>query len=226
MTVAQEYESMGKQAIPIQLGVQLLMQLRQLSVRVPSKLVGLEHGKYLIVSIPSLSVTDIKAYFTHGKIVVARYIHEGSALGFESVVMGMIIQPVRLVFLNYPKSIQDMNLRKHRRSDCYLPAEIVTDEDSNSGFILDISRGGCSFNCKSKTNIDVDTLSVGKKLTLKLAVPGFDGKLEIGCIIRNFRIDNANMIFGFQFDEIADEHKYKLYTYLDEMQMLEEDESS
>lgn len=216
---------MGNQAIPIQLGVQLLLQLRQLSIRVPSKLVGLEHGKYLIVSMPSLSVTDIKSYFTHGKVVVARYIHEGSALGFESMVMGMIIQPVRLVFLGYPKSIQDMNLRKHKRSECYLPAEISVIDESIHGFILDISRGGCSFNCKSKTNLDIDMLSVGKKLVIKFAVPGFEGKLEIYCIIRNFRIDNAHMFFGLQFDDIVEEQKYKLYSYLDEMLSMEDDES-
>lgn len=212
---------MGQRAIPIQLGVQLLMQLRQLSIRVPSKLVGLEHGKYLIVSISSMPVSDVKQYFTHGKVIVARYIHEGSALGFEAVVMGMIIQPVRLVFLNYPKEIQDMNLRKHRRSECYLPAEIVINEESFSGFILDISRGGCSFNCKPKSEPNVDSLRVGKKLIIKFAVPGFEGKLEINSINRNFRFDNSSMFFGLQFDEIPEEEKFKLYTYLDEMQVLE-----
>ncbi len=215
---------MGLQAIPIQLGTQILIQLSQLSVRVPAKLVGLEHGKYLIVSIPSFSATEIKSRLTHGKVVVARYIHEGSALGFESVVIGMIIQPIRLVFFRYPKEIQDMNLRKHRRSGCCLPAEIVVNEESSSGFIIDISRGGCSFTCKSKVDLDINFLGVGKKLIIKVAVPGFEGKIEINSIIRSFRIDNTSIFFGLQFEEIPEEQKFKLYSYLDEMNSMDDDD--
>jgi c-di-GMP-binding flagellar brake protein YcgR len=215
---------MKKQIIPIHLGTKLLLQLRTRANRVSSKLIGLEHGEYLIVSIPALSMSKIKSLFTHGKPVVVRYLHEGTALGFEANVLGMIINPVRLVFLNYPEKIQDMNLRKHRRSECYLPAEIVLGEKSSSGFINDISWGGCSFSCKNKASLDIDSLGVGNYIVIKFAVPGVEGKLEVNSIIRNFSVDSSNMFFGLQFEELPEDIKYKLNNYLGEMQLLKGDE--
>ncbi len=215
---------MEQTLIPVNLGTRLILQLRQLSDRIPSKLVGLEHGKYLILSIPTLSPSDLSAYFKQGKSMVIRYVHEGAALGFESYVMGIIIQPVRLVFISYPDTVQDMNLRKHKRGDCYLPAEILFEDKPVHGFILDISRGGCGFTAKIKKDFNTDALAVGSSIFLKFPIPGVEGKLSIGCVIRNARTDHNGLFLGLQFWEFISDQKEKLFTYLEEMELMEESE--
>ncbi len=208
--------------IPFHLGNRLILQLRHYSQRVTANLIGLEKGKYIILSIVSLSSPDVNTYFKQGKTLVVRYIHEGAALGFESIVTGLIIQPYRLVFIKYPDKIENLNLRKHPRINCYLPAELMIDNKSSNGFILDISLGGCGFCNKTKNEFDPDSLNIGNLTLLKFPIPGKEGKLLIKSIIRSVHFENAEVFFGLEFIEFNKEQKNRLFAYINELQLLEE----
>lgn len=207
--------------IPIQLATPVQLQMRQATDRIPAKLIGLEHSKFMILSVATMSSSDQKDLFVQGKTVVARYIHEGSALGFETTIMGLSLTPLRLLFLNYPEKMEDMNLRKHQRRDCYLPAELMVGDKTAGGFILDISMGGSCFTCKSLLIFEVDDMEIGKKATLKVGIPGVEGKLSLEGLIRNIRTGAEGCFFGLQFAALTPDVQQRLRTYLEEMQMIE-----
>ena len=211
---------MNSAPIPLQIGVQILLQVRSCQDRISSKFIGVEHGRYLILSVPLMSTSDLKAIFAQGKGVVGRYIHEGRVLGFETEVQGVIIQPANLIFLKYPSSVQDMNLRKHKRNECYLPAEISADDTQAHGVIIDISLGGCCLSTKHTAKLKKDSIAVDKKLKVQFALPGREGKLNIVSCIKNIRKDGHITMFGLQFCETPGEQTNQMHDFLNQITLI------
>lgn len=126
-------------------------------LRVKSRLIGFEEGKFIIVSLSVLVLRDYSDLVQEGKGCIVRTLIEGEAgkcIAFRSTVDIIPHRPKGLLFIGFPKQIESISLRKENRILTQLPVSFVHRDEDNpepsfdlktevSGQIKDISSGGC-----------------------------------------------------------------------------------
>lgn len=176
--------------------------------RMKVRLIGYELGSYIILKHPA--PTQMQQYndvFTLGNDVVVRYILEGQkgqCFAFKSTIQYISHLPEKLIFLNYPKKIEDRELRAQQRITTHLPASIqsITDNGNLSknklkGVVSDISPKGCCFIFKT----DNKEIKINKKQVFVIFQMAEEKALNIPAVVRNSRFESGKVNVGIQFDD-------------------------
>ncbi|MAD53373.1 MAG: glycosyltransferase [Idiomarinaceae bacterium] len=127
--------------------------------RIKLPLVGCEHGRYLIVRSPNPKTHGSYADVMYdGCPIIVRTVVEGDKgeiIAFKSNILAIINYPVRLMFLAYPESIENRNLRATQRFPTRVPITLSSqhhDQLAANGVMVDVSMSGCRllFNVSDK----------------------------------------------------------------------------
>lgn len=150
------------QLFELQPGKNLDLQINHpVPLRLKLSLVGYELGKYILLKYPKGSSTsEYRDVLTEGNVLIVRYLMEGNkgeCFAFRSTIKNITQYPEKLLFIEYPKKIENRQLRLQQRTSIHLPASIKL-EDTNddevteiNGVISDISAKGCGFTFKSNS---------------------------------------------------------------------------
>jgi len=179
------------------------------SVRIKPTVIGIDVGRYLLVKLPNkLNFADYKDVLLAGNGAVVRFIVEGEhgeCVAFSTVIDHVMTVPERLIFLNYPTSIENRQLRSHQREKTHLPAHISQHKQGEmlagsciGGYIVDISPQGCQFSFKANGQH-----SAVKKCPIYIAITlvGYEKPLIVRAHVKNHRIENQSIVVGIMFDE-------------------------
>jgi hypothetical protein len=178
-------------------------------VRIKPTVIGIDLGRYLLVKFPSkLNAAEYKDVLISGCAVIVRYILEGNhgeCVAFATTIQNVLIAPNRLIFLNYPKRIENRQLRTFQREKTHLPAQISLSKAGDKltgncidGYIIDISAHGCQFSFKPE-----DGKYGIKKCPIHIVITlvGKDEPLMINAHVKNNRQENSHTLVGIMFDE-------------------------
>ncbi|MEA1922698.1 MAG: flagellar brake protein [Pseudomonadota bacterium] len=197
----------------------LQVQVQGYPNRLKSYLVGREEGRYLIIKAPM--VLDYEEIFAKDKELVVRYVHQGSVFGFRSPIMLSVQEPFNVVFVKFPKKIEDYNLRTHKRFECSLPArlEVVTRHQDRKlrfkGVVSDISKGGCKATISLKELEWVkEPLKIQSDIELFLSLPGVEGELCLQGAVRSMSQDSEELSLGIQFVDLSGKSQIQLDRFL------------
>jgi hypothetical protein len=165
-------------------------------------LVGMEPGHCLIMKLPPMPDLPLKLY--QKNYFVVRYFHAGSAFGFRTTLIGIIKEPLKLYILDYPAVIETLNLRKNERYDCLIPTQASiqaagSDPWECSGFITDISSGGCCFECITSTDMKVGNIKIGDIIKLSFTLLNNDSPKTLQAVARTLKIDHRNLSVGLKY---------------------------
>lgn len=198
------------------IGTTLKIQLEGSQSRLTSELIGVDEGKYLIINMPPIqSMGNAASSIYKGGDIVVRYVHKGTVFGFKSRIINFITTPVKLIFIDYPKKIENQNLRTHKRIDCHLPANVEIADNTVEGTVTDISKEGCQFTVKMlKLEDSVDQLQIDNEIVVSFQLPGVEQKLTITGKQKNIMKDTYNVNIGVLFSDMAIEVQEKLYDFL------------
>jgi hypothetical protein len=175
--------------------------------RIKVTLVGYEAGKYILLKYPNSKAGSFKDVLVEGNVLIVRYLLEGDkgeCVAFRSSIKHIIQYPERFLVIEYPKRVENRQLRLHQRVLTHLPAEIALPNDNLendaklSGLIVDISQQGCRFVFKS----DNEKVNV-KKTDIHVYI-NTPGQLEPTCInaeVCNSRFENGRVYVGIKFIE-------------------------
>ena len=187
--------------------------------RLKSYLVGKEEGRYLIIKIPT--VANSKDIFVKGTELVIRYVHQGSIFGFKSSIMLSIKDSFEVIFIQFPKKIEDYNLRTHKRFECSLPArlEVVTRSSNRKllfkGVIGDMSKGGCRASIRLQELEWVqEPLKIHSDIALFLSLPGIEGELSLHGEVKSMSQDSDALSLGIQFVDLSGKSQALLDKFL------------
>jgi len=199
------------QIFELQPGKSIDLQINHpVSLRLKLILVGYELGKYILLKYPRVTNTsEYNDVLVEGNVMIVRYLMEGNkgeCFAFRSAIKNISNYPEKLLFLEYPKKIENRQLRMQQRTSIHIPAVIMIEEDENNkemkihGAISDISLKGCGFSFKSKSS----TTNVNKrKVFVCLQSPsGVDMKLSAQ--VCNSRNDKGVVSVGIQFLDADD----------------------
>lgn len=208
----------AKTILPISLGTSLLVEITSLKLRIKSVMVGMEHGRYIIVRI---SEQDLIGNFRSEAVIdspmVIRYMHNGIIYGFKTGVLNVVSQPAKLFFVKYPDSVEEFSVRGRSRYECVLPASTMFANDIVDMIIVDISREGCQAMIKvSEPRRDelYGLIQVNKKIGMRVQFPGSDGKYDLTGTIRNVGKEPEKIILGVLFEGFAPATKERLDKFI------------
>jgi c-di-GMP-binding flagellar brake protein YcgR len=199
----------------MKIGTILKIQIEGSPNRITSELVGAEEGKYLIVKMPFLkSLANTAKFVSKGTNIIIRYIHKGTVFGFKSRVSHFISDPVRLVFIEYPKMIENHELRAHKRVECCLPANVKVKDNKIEGDITDISKGGCQLVIEKAKVESSLILLVEDEINISFRLPGVRKTLTVAGKQKTLKLDGDCVNIGIEFDKLNIEVQERLYGFL------------
>jgi len=194
------------QLFELQPGKNLDLQINHpVPLRLKLPLIGYELGKYIILKYPKvMSTSEYKDVLIEGNVLIVRYLMEGSkgeCFAFRSSIKSVSQYPEKLLFIEYPKKIENRQLRTQQRTSIHLPAVIMLEDTNDSkstkinGIIGDISAKGCGFTFKTKS---VNAKVNRRDIFVCLQSPT-DGEVQIPARVCNSRNDSGIVSVGIQF---------------------------
>jgi len=199
------------QLFELQPGKYLDLQINNpISLRLKLPLIGYELGKYIILKYPrGASNSEYNDVLVEGNVLIIRYLMEGikgECFAFRSSIKSVSQYPEKLLFIEYPKKIENRQLRMQQRTSIHLPAVIMLEGSDDTktthlnGIIGDISAKGCGFTFKTKSA----NAKVNKRDIFVCLQSPTDGEVQIPARVCNSRNENGIVSVGIQFiDEAA-----------------------
>jgi c-di-GMP-binding flagellar brake protein YcgR len=196
-------------------GTQLQIEIEGVASRFKSTLVGIKPDEYLIVKTPKAALSGgVKNRLFRGNQIVIRYLYKGTVFGFQYKLVEAIFSPKQLLLVEYPKIIENCDLRSHERIDCLFPAKITIEDEERHGAVLDISQGGCRYLIKTLKGEKLPSVQIDEQVTLRCQFPGIEGEQILSGKVRNMKTDEQETALGIEFHEIAPEVENIIVQYI------------
>lgn len=196
--------------LSVGLAIKLSLTLDGQKVMYGSTLLGWKDHAWLVCEWPLPLSHDQRV--ESGTPCTVSYLHDGKLVGYRSEFRDLITSPVPLLFVAYPKNVEEMHLRKHLRASANEPillmqAETTTRSSSvlpgNSyfgGLLQDLSEGGCSVSLVRRPA----WLHPGSILRLEFELPGMGHITNLTGVVKNVDLRHGSETIGieFRFDEM------------------------
>jgi c-di-GMP-binding flagellar brake protein YcgR len=188
------------------IGTSLSIGFNDLSQAITSSLVGMEFGKYIIITPPDPISTTRTRLFQENKIVI-RFLYKGQVMAFPSEILDYMTTPQHLVFVKYPRKIIHQNIRTAKRIECMIPAITFINDKEVKLVITDISQKGCGLLINLTGDDDISEVTVNMELILKSDYLLGSNDLDLRGVVKNARKKQGKLLVGLQFAELH--HKVK-----------------
>ncbi len=201
--------------MPIGIGTQLQIKIGGVEERLKSVLVGMEVDEYLVMIAPvSKTFGSITQKFYEGNKITVQYLHGGTVFGFYSKIIGAINSPRKLLFVEYPNSVERRHVRASKRVDCLLPATIEIHKKAHKGVIRDISEGGCLCLIRYEKDKTLPSARVSSHISLRFQLPGVEGEQSAPVEVRGVKLDIEGKTFGLKFIELVPELQRQITEFI------------
>jgi c-di-GMP-binding flagellar brake protein YcgR len=220
----QELLNVGKSFI-LPVGSPLQIELDGVTATLNSLSIGFLPDNYIIIRHPyKENFGPITNKLFKGNKITVRYLNGGNVFAFQSTIIGATNDPFKLVFMEYPTTIVRHSLRKDRRVQCYLPAELFNERKKDKdiisdmaykGIISDISISGCSFDMIITPSIQAGPyVRINGPIALRIQMPGIENRIELFGRIKRMKRDSKKMNIGILFDEVDDGIIHSITEYI------------
>lgn len=160
---------------------------------------GVCRDRFVLTQIPIDA--DIQGKLVTGAPAVVRFVESGMVCGFKTRIHHVLTLPFRLIFFEYPESIDMVNLRNSKRVPVFLEAEIEWKGERYEGAIRDLSEGGCFFEMKYWQDPAFKDLEVGSTFPLSFTIHGENSPTEIPCKAVRVAKDQDELCMGLSFHD-------------------------
>lgn len=182
--------------------------------RLEARVVGLDPYAYIILRV-RLAGQETARLSLDDRITV-QYVHEGSVYGFRSCVSNHIRTPAQLLFVEYPDSLEKLDLRREERVNCSLQASIFGAYGEHKCMVQDLTTGGCRISVRTKANYSIRRISVDEELSLLMDLGEF-GRVKTPVSIRNVNCERGVLYLGTMFTDLSDNERDKISFFVDEL---------
>ena len=165
---------------------------------------GWRQGQYVLLDLPRVGVEDYKIPPQIG--IQVHFTKEGLFVSFKTTSILSFVQAISFLVIEYPRSFDSHNLRKHERFKANFPLRYHYEEDGQkieeSGIARDISESGLLF---------THTKQVFKenKLCLNFDIPSCGSiqnqMTEIRNIRKNPKSETSPFVTGIKWRDISPE---------------------
>jgi hypothetical protein len=203
--------------LPITIGTELLVEFQDFTLKTKSELVGMRLGQYLIIVMQN-DMSGLRPDTLKNSQLIIRYLYRGSVYGFRTNVLNLMSSPDKLVFLSYPKKLEEFRVRSSPRFECILPAVTSVEGTDADTVVIDISIDGCRCVVKSANLEDSDAfykkMDMNREAALRVQFPGDGEGYELSGSIRNISKDADRVAFGMLFGPLKTGTKKRLEEFI------------
>jgi len=184
----------------IDIGTQVYIDIEGVDFTVTSIFIGLLKNEFLIITLPR-RFRSVKNKLYPGSKMVVKYLHDGCVFAFQTSVIETITNPIRTLALEYPKIVQQRELRTVKRNNVVIPGRVEAKRTEFPIVIFDISKKGCRFSYHATENMT--TLKEGDILRIYCRLPGLSGEIGAMAIVRNVKREQKQISVGIKFQDIT-----------------------
>ena len=188
--------------LPLKLGQKVTITVRGEVFTVLVR--GWRQGQYVLLDLPRVGVEDFKIPPQIG--IQVHFTKAGLFVSFKTTSILSFVQAISFLVIEYPRSFDSHNLRKHERFKANFPLRYHYEEDGqkieDSGIVRDISESGLLF---------THTKQVFKenKLCLNFDIPSCGSiqnqMTEIRNIRKNPKSETSPFVTGIKWRDISSE---------------------
>jgi c-di-GMP-binding flagellar brake protein YcgR len=196
--------------LSVGLALKLSLTLDGQKVMYGSTLLGWKDHAWLVCEWPLPLGHDHRV--ESGTPCTVSYLHDGKLVGYRSEIRELITAPVPLLFVAYPKTVEEMHLRKHFRASASEPILLMKTDMANpsasvlpaasylGGLLKDLSGGGCSVTLVQRP----PWLRPGTTVRLEFELPGLGHITNLTGVVKNVDVRQGSETVGieFRFDEM------------------------
>lgn len=198
--------------IYIDIGTQVYIEIEGVNFSVTSIFIGMLKDEFMIVTLPK-RYKSVKNKLFPGNRMVIKYLYDGSVYAFQTSVIEMITTPIRALALEYPKVVQQRELRVAKRNSVVIPARVEAKKTDFKVVVFDISKTGCRFKYNdNKTNIT--TLREGDILRVFCQFPGVSDEIGALAVVKNMKREKGQLSIGTKFEDITQTFSTSLMHFL------------
>lgn len=179
-------------------GDELLLQIEGVDRSVDSTFVGLKPNTYLIVEISA--GIGLASRPLEGSRVTVLYLRGGEVHAFESILLGRVDSPFRVIFLDYPQVIERWSQRQENRVEAFLPAALFMETEEVAAALLNVSLGGCRLSCPAPA-AGSPRPKVGQRLEVSFNLASESSELVLPARVKNLEQVGGSLLIGLEFEE-------------------------
>lgn len=190
--------------LSVGLPLKLTIHTEKGKIQCGSTLLGWKENAWLICEWPFHDQQDVKC--ETGMHCVVSYVHSGKWIGYRSEVRETLAHPVPLLFLAFPKTVEEFHLRKHVRVPSNEPMLLmqVSGEANGSrspkegflgGLLQDFSQSGCSVLVAQLT----PGIKSGTLVKMEFALPGVGRITNLSGVVKNLQEGASGYLLGIEF---------------------------
>ncbi len=191
--------------LSVGLAIKLSLMLDGQKVMYGSTLLGWKDHAWLVCEWP-LPLSHDQRVASRTPCTVS-YFHDGKLVGYRSEIRDMITSPVPLLFVAYPKGVEEMHLRKHLRASANEPILLMQADTTNTsasvspasgyfgGLLKDLSGGGCNVSLVRRPA----WLRSGSTVRLEFELPGLGHITNLTGVVKNVDVRHDSDTIGIEF---------------------------
>jgi hypothetical protein len=191
--------------LSVGLPLKISLALNQRKVMYGTTLLGWKDHAWLVCEWPLQLGHD--QLIAGGTPCTVSYLHDGKLVGYHSEIRDLMTSPVPLLFVAYPKAVEEMHLRKHLRVPASEPILLMQAEQNNAaesvlptsryfgGLLKDLSESGCSVVLVRRPV----WLRPGTTVRLEFELPGLGHVTNLTGVVKNTDVRYSGEWLGIEF---------------------------
>lgn len=206
----------ASQPLPCPPGTKILLEIGGTPDKLATTCVGFSRGRFVVTNMPVVPEHNREALHQMlypDNTVIARFLHEGTVMGFSTTLIKAVSIPFPLLFLAYPARLEFHDLRRHPRVPCCIPASVNLEDGQVQGMITDLSRTGCQFTA-SRDAAGQPKPRVDERIILNCALFGSSHQAELPAAVKRMTISERHLNLGLKFTSLPAETQSVLEGFL------------
>ncbi len=187
------------EGIYIEIGNKVYLEIDGVNFSVTCVFIGMLQSEFMLITFPK-RYKSVKNKLYSGNKMVVKYLYEGSVYAFQTSVIETITNPIKAIAIEYPKVVQQRELRNFKRNDVVIPGRIEAKNVEFKAVIFDISKKGCRFKYNDNQN-NMNALREDDLLRVYMQFPGVADELGAMACVRNVKRTQGQLSIGVEFQD-------------------------
>jgi c-di-GMP-binding flagellar brake protein YcgR len=199
----------------ISLGTDVSIEVEGVEERFKSRMIGVDRERFLILRTPvSIAAGLQQTNLGSGTGIIIRYLFHGTVWGFRSSVLETLGGDLGVLFVAFPKEVENYDLRSAQRVEARIPVRVIAEEETIEGMIVDLSATGARILVEAGQIKDAAP-SPSASVTLLARFDTSDEPTKLDCLVRSVQEDSSRTSLGVQYESPSPEAVASISTYID-----------
>jgi len=199
-------------------GTRMLLEVAGFQDKLASICVGHIRPRFVVTTAPIVPEHNREAVHQMlypDNTVIVRFLLEGTVMGFSAKIIRSLQVPFPLLFFTYPTRLECLDLRRHRRVPCCIPAETEVGTNATPGMIVDLSLTGCQFSaCLTEGTATPPQIGIDDSVVLRCPLFGQDRQAVLPSAVKRVGLSEKRLDIGLKFKELSPEIHAALNGYI------------